>query len=83
MSNFTVLELTSLITVTGGADAPNTTETKASGNIGVTVKGTQVGVQGNYEDRATRTDAAQCASDVRKAGGSASDVLRCYQGAAK
>jgi hypothetical protein len=78
MSNLPSLELATLVTVTGGQSAPNTSQTKVNGNVGVTVKGVQVGVQGSYEDSATRTNPAQCAQDVRAAGGTASDVLRCY-----
>jgi hypothetical protein len=78
MSNFSNLDLAALVTVTGGADAPNTDSTKANGNVGVTYKGTQVGVQGGYESSTTKTDAAQCATDVRKAGGSPADLLKCY-----
>jgi hypothetical protein len=84
MSSFPPIDLATLVTVTGGADgdppgAPNTDSTKANGNIGVTYKGTQVGVQGGYESTSTKTNPAQCASDVRAAGGTAADVLKCYQ----
>jgi hypothetical protein len=79
MSNFSNIDLAALVTVTGGGDtATNTDSTKVNGNVGVTYKGTQVGVQGGYETSTTKTDPAQCATDVRKAGGSATDVLKCY-----
>jgi hypothetical protein len=79
MSNFTNVDLATLVTVTGGADqAPNTSQTKANGNVGVTYKGTQVGVQGGYESSTQKTNPAQCATDVRAAGGTAADVLKCY-----
>lgn len=81
MSNFASIDLETLVTVTGGNDtpAPNTESTKANGNIGVTYKGTQVGIQGGYERSATRTNPAQCAADVRAAGGTPADVLSCYR----
>jgi hypothetical protein len=75
MSNFTSIDLSALVTVTGG---DNTETTKANGNVGVTVKGTQVGVQGGYESSTSKSDPAQCAADVRKAGGSPTDILKCY-----
>ena len=79
MSNFISLELATLVTVTGGdGGAPNTDTTKANTNIGVTYKGTQVGVQGGFETGTTKSDPSQCASEVRKAGGTPTDVLRCY-----
>jgi hypothetical protein len=79
MSNFANLDLAALVTVTGGADgAPNTSETKGSGNVGVTYKGTKVGVQLDGSTSTTRTDPAQCASDVRQAGGTPTDILKCY-----
>jgi hypothetical protein len=79
MSNFTSLDLATLVTVTGGdGSAPNTDTTKANTNIGVTYKGTQVGVQGGFETGTTRSDPAQCSADVRKAGGTPADLLKCY-----
>lgn len=80
MSNFTSIDLSTLVTITGGADpsAPNTSETRANGNIGVTYKGTQIGIQGGYESSTHKTNPAQCGADVRAAGGTAADVLKCY-----
>lgn len=80
MSNFASIDLENLVTVTGGADAPtNTSTTKANGNIGVTYKGTQVGIQGGYESSTAKSNPAQCAADVRAAGGTPADVLSCYK----
>ncbi|MBP8805398.1 MAG: hypothetical protein KBG48_06350 [Kofleriaceae bacterium] len=80
MSNFAAIELSALEAVTGGnGAAPNQTTTKATGNLGVTYKGTQVGVQGGYESSTTRTNPAECAAQVRAAGGSPSQILDCFK----
>jgi hypothetical protein len=81
MHAFEAIDVLELVTVTGGeGDAPatNTESTSANGNLGVTVKGTQVGLQGGYESKTTKTDPAQCAQDIRRAGGSSTDILKCY-----
>ena len=62
MSNFTNLDRATLVTVTGGAGAPNTDSTKASTNVGVTYKGTQVGVRGSATGRPTSAILGACAS---------------------
>jgi|KBSMisStaDraftv2_1062788.scaffolds.fasta_scaffold1865857_1 hypothetical protein len=79
------IDLLELVTVTGGADGdppptPNTNreQTTANGNLGVTYKGTQVGLQGGYSNETVKTDPAQCAQDVRRAGGTPTDILKCY-----
>lgn len=81
MHAFEAIDLLELVTVTGGAGDPpaaNTEETSANGNLGVTYKGTQVGLQGSYDSKTIKTDPAQCAQDVRRAGGSPTDILKCY-----
>jgi len=82
MHAFEAIDSLELVTVTGGADGDtpplNTEETNGSGNIGVTYKGTQVGVQGSYDSKTAKTDPAQCAQDVRRAGGTTADILACY-----
>lgn len=84
MHAFEAIDSLELVTVTGGADgdtpapATNREETSANGNIGVTVKGTQVGVQGGYSSETVKTDPAQCAQDIRRAGGTTADILACY-----
>jgi hypothetical protein len=80
MSNFTAIDLDVLGSVTGGAgDAPNTARTKVDGNIGVTYKDTKVGVQGGYETSTARTNPAECAAQVRAAGGDAAQILDCFK----
>lgn len=83
MHAFEAIDVLELVTVTGGADGdppatPNTEETSANGNLGVTYKGTQVGLQGGFDTKSSKTDPAQCAQDVRRAGGSPTDILKCY-----
>ena len=83
MPTFTTIDLDALNTVNGGQqaptpEAPNTTNNRANANIGVTYRGTQVGVQGEVAQSTTRSNAAQCAQDVRAAGGTAADVRACY-----
>jgi hypothetical protein len=81
MHAFEAIDVLALVTVTGGdgeGPATNTESTTANGNLGVTYKGTQVGLQGGFEDKTTKTDPAQCAQDVRRAGGSPTDILKCY-----
>jgi hypothetical protein len=82
MHAFEAIDVLALVTVTGGAEgdppAQNTEETTANGNLGVTYKGTQIGLQGGYDDKTVKTNPAQCAQDVRRAGGSATDILKCY-----
>lgn len=79
MHAFEAIDVLELVTVTGGdGGATNTEETSANGNLGVTYKGTQVGLQGGFDSKSSKTDPAQCAQDVRRAGGSPTDVLKCY-----
>jgi hypothetical protein len=84
MHAFETIDTLELVTVTGGAEGdpptPNTNreQTTANGNLGVTYKGTQVGLQGGYSSETVKTDPAQCAQDVRRAGGSPTDILKCY-----
>jgi hypothetical protein len=82
MHAFEAIDVLELVTVTGGAEgdppAQNTEETSANGNLGLTVRGAQIGLQGGYDDKTIKTDAAQCAQDIRRAGGSATDILKCY-----
>jgi hypothetical protein len=82
MHAFEAIDLLELVTVTGGAEgdppALNTEETSANGNAGVTFRGTQVGLQGGYDSKTAKTDPAQCAQDVRRAGGATTDILKCY-----
>jgi hypothetical protein len=82
MHAFEAIDVLELVTVTGGADgdppANNTEETSANGNLGVTVRGAQIGLQGGYDSKTAKTDPAQCAQDVRRAGGTTTDILRCY-----
>lgn len=82
MHAFVAIDLLELVTVTGGGNgdspATNTEETSANGNLGVTVRGTQVGLQGGYHSKTVKTDPAQCAQDVRRSGGTTTDILKCY-----
>ena len=81
MHAFVAIDLLELVTVTGGegdAPAPNTEETSGSGNLGVTYKGTQVGLQGQYGTKTSKQTPAQCAQDIRAAGGTPTDILKCY-----
>lgn len=73
---FASIDLLSLETVTGGADSgkdesgPN--RTGGSFNIGATVRGTQIGIQG--EGHVNKTDYATCVSETRAAGGGPADI---------
>ena len=84
MHAFEAIDTLELVTVTGGAEGDpatpdtNREQTTANGNLGVTYKGTQVGLQGGYSSETVKTDPAQCAQDVRRAGGSPTDILKCY-----
>jgi len=84
MHVFEAIDTLELVTVTGGAEGDpatpdtNREQTTANGNLGVTYKGTQVGLQGGYSSETVKTDPAQCAQDVRRAGGSPTDILKCY-----
>ena len=82
MHTFEAIDVLALVTVTGGADgdppAANTEQTSANGNLGVTYGPAQVGLQGGYDSKTIKTDPAQCAQDVKRAGGGVSDILKCY-----
>ena len=81
MQALEAIDVLELVTVTGGdgeSPATNREQTSANGNLGVTVRGTQVGLQGGYSNETVKTNPAQCAQDVRRAGGSPTDILKCY-----
>lgn len=82
MQALEAIDLLELVTVTGGADGDqppmNTEETNAGANLGVTYKGDQYGLQGSFSTKTSKEAAAQCAQDVRAAGGSPTDILKCY-----
>jgi hypothetical protein len=66
------IDALALCTVTGGADDPpqSCTTTTIRGGLGP--------LSGEYQTQSCRTNEQQCAQDVRAAGGSATDVLKCY-----
>ena len=67
------IDALALCTVTGGADGDppqSCTTTTVRGGIGP--------LSGELQTQSCRTNEQQCARDVRAAGGSAADVLKCY-----
>lgn len=73
MPGFEPIDALALVTVTGGGDGDSPqscTTTTVSGGLGP--------LRGEYKSQTCKTNEAQCAEDVRAAGGSAADVLKCY-----
>jgi hypothetical protein len=77
MHVFEAIDILALWTVTGGAGDPpqSCTDTRASVGVGP--------FSASYQSKTCKTNEVQCAEDVSKAGGTAADVLKCYQPAAK
>jgi hypothetical protein len=75
MTGFEPIDALALSDVTGGApgDPPpqqSCTTTTLSGGLGP--------LRGEYKSQSCKTNEVQCAEDVARAGGSATDVLKCY-----
>jgi hypothetical protein len=73
MPGFEPIDALALGCVTGGADGDppqSCTTTTIRGGIGP--------LSGEVQTQTCRTNEQQCAQDVRAAGGSATDVLKCY-----
>ena len=72
MPGFESIDALALCSVTGGdGDSPQScTTTSLRGGLGP--------LSGEYRTQTCRTNEQQCAQDVRAAGGSATDVLKCY-----
>jgi len=73
MPGFEPIDALALVCVTGGADGDppqSCTTTTLRGGFGP--------LSGEYTTQTCRTNEQQCAQDVRAAGGSAADVLKCY-----
>ena len=74
MTGFESIDALELSDVTGGApgDPPqqSCSTTTVSGGIGP--------LRGEYKSQTCKTNEVQCAEDVSKAGGTATDVLKCY-----
>lgn len=72
MPGFEPIDALVLCTVTGGGDrdSQSCTTTTISGGLGP--------LHGQVTTQSCRTNEQQCAQDVRAAGGSATDVLKCY-----
>jgi hypothetical protein len=73
MPGFEPIDALALCAVTGGAegDPPQSCTT-------TTLRGGFGPLSGEYKTQTCRTNEQQCAQDVRAAGGSATDVLKCY-----
>jgi hypothetical protein len=73
MPGFEPIDALALCAVTGGADGdpPQSCST-------TTLRAGFGPLSGEYQTQTCRTNEQQCAQDVRAAGGSASDVLKCY-----
>ena len=73
MPGFEPIDPLALGCVTGGADGDppqSCTTTTIRGGLGP--------LSGEYQSQTCKTNEQQCAQDVRSAGGSAADVLKCY-----
>jgi hypothetical protein len=73
MPGFEPIDALALASVTGGADGDppqSCTTTTIRGGLGP--------LSGEYKTQTCRTNEQQCAKDVLAAGGSATDVLKCY-----
>lgn len=72
MAGFESIDALALCSVTGGEGDPSQscTTTTLRGGLGP--------LSGEYRTQTCRTNEQQCAQDVRAAGGSATDVLKCY-----
>jgi hypothetical protein len=72
MPGFEPIDALALVAVTGGdGDPPQScTTTSLSGGFGP--------LSAEYKSQTCTTNEQQCARDVRAAGGSAADVLKCY-----
>ena len=66
------IDALALCRVTGGETAPPQSCTTT------TVRGSLGPLSGEVRSQTCRTNEQQCAQDVRAAGGSAADVLKCY-----
>lgn len=73
MLGFEPIDALALCAVTGGGegDPPQSCST-------TTIRGGFGPLSGEYQTQTCRTNEQQCAQDVRAAGGSAADVLKCY-----